>query len=330
MPNILPGDVHVNRELTTVAISFKQQSDENFVADKIFPNVPVNHATDYFYKFGRRAFMQTQAAKRAPSTETPAVEWTFTKDTYSCDVWGLHHDIEDILRANADSIFELDKAGTELVTEQMLLRREKEFLSTFFVSTPWAENVVGVASGPTGTQFVRFDLAGSSPMATFRKAILRFRQRTGMKPNFVLMGAEVWDALIDHPEIVERVKYTQTGILTEALVAKAIGVDNVYVSYGVESANSDEELVADMNPGATFLAGKSMLLGYSAARPSRSTPSAGYTFSWKGYAGAAAWGGRIKKYRKEEYASDRIEIEAAYDMKVTAPELGTFFSTVVS
>lgn len=330
MPNILPGDVHVNRELTTAMIAYGQQSSENFVADKIFPVVPTNFATDYFYKFGRKSFLQTSAAKRAPGTETPGVEWTFTRDTFACEVWGLHHDIEDQLRANADSVFELDRSGTELITEQMLLRREKEFLSSFFVSTPWAENVVGVASAPTGTQFIQFDLAGSSPMATFRKAILRFRKRTGMKPNFVLMGAEVWDALIDHAEIVDRVKFTQEGFLTESLVAKAIGVANVYVSYGVEATSAAEELTADLNPATSFLASKSMLLGYAAPRPSRSTPSAGYTFAWNGYLGSSAWGGRIKKYRMENIGSDRIEIEMAYDFKVTAPELGTFFSTVVS
>lgn len=330
MPNILPGDVHVNSNLGTVAISYEQQNKNNFVADKIFPVVKSDSATDYFYKFGRKAFLQTSAQKRAPGTETPGVEWTFTRDTFSCEVWGLHHDIEDQLRANADSVFELDKSGTELITEQLLLRREKEFLSRFFVSTPWAELVTGVAAGPTGTQFIQFDLAGSSPMATFRKAILRFRKRTGMKPNFVLMGAEVWDALIDHAEIVARIQYSQPGFLTEDIVAKAIGVDKVYVSYGVEASSAAEELTADMNPGVNFLAGKSMLLGYATNAPSKGTPSAGYTFAWTGYAGASAWGGRIKKYRMENIASDRIEIEAAWDFKVTAPELGTFFATAVS
>jgi len=32
----------------------------------------------------------------------------------------------------------------------------------------------------------------------------------------------------------------------------------------------------------------------------------------------------------ENLASDRIEIEAAYAFKVTAPELGTWFATAVS
>ncbi len=330
MPNILPGDVHVNRELTTVAISYAQQSAENFVADKIFPVVKSDFATDYYYKFGRRSFLQTRAAKRAPGTETPGVEWAFSRDTYACEVWGLHHDVEDQLRANADSYFELDRSGTELVTEQVLLRREKEFLSNYFVATPWSETVTGDTAGTSGTNFKQFDLSGSTPIETFRKAVLRFRKRTGMKPNFVLMGSEVWAALLDHAEIIDRIKYTQTGFLTEQLVGKAIDIPNVYVSYGVESSNDDDEMTADMSPTTNWLAGKSMLMGYAAPNPSRTTPSAGYCFAWTGYAGASAWGGRVKKYRMENIACDRIEIEAAFAFKVTAGELGMFFATAVS
>jgi len=333
MPNITPGDLHVNRELSTVAIAYSQEQDANFVATKIFPILPVDFQTDYFYKFGRRAFLQTQSARRAPGTETPGVEWTFTRDTYYAEVFGLHIDVEDQARSNKDDTFTLDEAGTRLITEQTMLRRELEFLNTFFVSTAWStggEVVTGVASAPTGTQFIQFDQAGSSPMSTFRKAILRYRLRTGLKPNFVLMGPNVWDAIVDHSEIVARVQYTQPGFLNEDIIATAIGIDNIYVARGIQSTNTDEELVADMAPTTAFLAGKSMLMGYAAPNPSRTTPSAGYCFAWQGYAGANAWGGRVKKYRMENLASDRIEIEAAYAFKVTAPELGTWFATAVS
>jgi len=36
----------------------------------------------------------------------------------------------------------------------------------------------------------------------------------------------------------------------------------------------------------------------------------------------------VKKYRMEHIASDRIEIEAAYDMQAVAPEMGIFATNV--
>src|SRR3954454_20404104 len=122
MPYTMPGDLHVNRELTVAMVAYAQQA--GFISDQVFPNIPSDNPTDFFNKMGRKAFLQTAAQKRAPRTETPGVDWNFSRDTFACEVWGLHHDIEDQYRATADANWQLDRTGTELVTQQMLLRRE--------------------------------------------------------------------------------------------------------------------------------------------------------------------------------------------------------------
>lgn len=337
MPNITPGDVHVMVPLTQVMIAYAQQS-KDFIADKVFPVVPVDHQSDFYYRFGRRSYLQTQAELRAPSTETPGVDWTFTKNSFYAQVWGLHYDIEDQLRSNADANFQFDTAGTELITQQMLLRRDLNWISAFFASSVWGETLTGTSStSPGSTQFTQFDVAGSTPIETFRAAKLRFKRRTGMMPNIAVFSPNAYNALLDHPEIIERIKYTQAGFLTEQLIAQAIGIDQVLVASAVQATNYDEELIADTAPTTQWVTGASsspdsngILLLFSAPRPSRNTPSAGYTFAWNGYLGASAWGGRIKKYRMEHIASDRIEIEAAYTQQITAPELGTFMSGCVA
>lgn len=328
MPYMMPGDVHVNKPLSTVMVAYQQQTSE-FIADKVFPNIPVEKQSDFYYKMGRRSFLQTNMKKRAPRTETPGVDWNQTRDTYSMDVWGLHHDIEDQFRASADENWNLDKTGTELITQQGLLRREKEWISTFFGAGIWAVNQTGVAAAPGANQFLQFDQSGSSPITVFKKARRDFHRRTGVKPNTVVFGPEVWDALIDHPEFIDRIKYTQAGFVTQQLVAKALQIDNVYVAEAVEATDTSDELTADVTPSTQYLASKGFLLCYAAPRPSREVPSAGYTFSWKGYLGASAFGGRIKKFRMEPIACDRIEIEMAYDFKAVAPELGAFYATAV-
>lgn len=329
MPNLTPGDLHVNVPLTQIMVAYQQQTAA-FVADQVFPNVPVQFQSDFYYIFGRKSFLQSQAQKRAPSTETPGVEWVMKKETFFCDTWGLHHDIEDQLRANADSNWQLDRTGTELITQQMLLRREKEWMNAFFKTGVWNTDLTGVAAAPAANQFIQFDQAGSSPMTVFRNLILNFRLRTGVTPNVAVFGPTAWNALIDHAEIVDRVKYTQAGFLTEDIVARAIGINRIIVAEAVEATDQEEELVAVQAPTTQFLANDSILVAYAAPNASRNIPSAGYTFSWNGYLGASAYGGRIKKFRMEPIASDRIEIEAAFSMKVVAPELGTFLTDVVS
>lgn len=331
MPVIVPGDMHVNQPLTQLMIAYYQSSPNRFIADQVFPNIPVQHQTDFYYKMGRRSFLQTNARKRAPGTQTPGVEWNFTKDTFRCDTWGLHHDIEDQLRANADSNFTLDATGTELITQQMLLRRETEWMNAFFKTGVWASDLTGIASGtPTANQFLAFDNTASSPIETFQKVRRAFQLRTGLVPNVAVFGSTAYDTLEQHPEIIERVKYTQSVLrIDRNLIGQAIQIPKILVSEAVQAVDGSEELEADVVPETEWLADDSILIAHASPRPSRNNPSAGYTFSWNGYLGASAFGGRIKRFRMEPIASDRIEIEASFDFKVVAPELGTFLTNVV-
>jgi hypothetical protein len=333
MPNITPGDVHVNQPLTQLMVAYYQSSPNQWIADKVFPNIPVQQQTDFYYKMGRRAFLQSNAQKRAPSTETPGTGWNFTKDTFMCETWGLHHDIEDQLRANADSNFTLDATGTNLITEQMLLRRELEWHANFFKTGVWSEDMTGVASGtPAAGEFLAFNNTASSPIETFQKLRRAFHKRTGIRPNFAVFGTDVWDALLLHPEIIERIKFTQgvVGELAPQLVAQALQIRNVYISEAVQAVDLDEELTADPVPNTDYVAdAASVLVGFAPPRPQVGIPSAGYTFSWNGYLGASAFGGRIKRFRMENIASDRIEIESSFDFKIVAPELGTFLENAI-
>lgn len=329
MPILMPGDVHVNRELSMVMVSYAQQTD-SFIADKVFPNIPVDKQTDFFNKMGRKSFLTTQMKKRAPRTETAGVDWNFTRDTYAAEVWGLHHDIEDQFRSNADDNWQLDATGTSLITQQGLLRREKEWFNAYFKTGVWAVDWTGVVSAPTGNQFIQFDQAASTPTKFFRQRRRAFHKRTGVRPNTVVFAPEVWDTLIDHPEFIERVKYSSESAITQAIVSRYLEIDNVYIGEAVEATDYNEELTATVAPTTQYLTNKGFWYGYAAKQPSRDVPSAGYTFSWKGYAGASAFGGRIKKFRMENVASDRVEIEMAYDFKVVAPELGEFYAGAVS
>lgn len=331
MPYLMPSDMHVNRALTTIMVAY-QQSAAAFIAGKVFPNIPVEKPTDFYNKMGRRAFLQTNMLKRAPRTETPGVDWNFTRDTFATEVWGLHHDVEDQMRASADENWNLDRTGTELITQQALLRRELEWYDSYFKTGVWDTDNAGVAAAPGAGQFLQFDQTGSSPITLFRKARRSFHGRTGILPNFVVFGSDVWDNIIDHPEFIDRIKYTQSTIhLSRALVATALEIDNIYVSEAVQATDLTDELNADVVPTTSYIGGtKDFLLGYAAARPSRETPSAGYTFSWKGYLGASAFGGRIKKFRMEPIACDRIEIEMAYDYKSVCTELGSFYADAVA
>ena len=102
--------------------------------------------------------------------------------------------------------------------------------------------------------------------------------------------------------------------MSRILVSKAI------VNTAVEGATDSH----------SFIAGKNALLCYVPDSPGLYTASAGYTFSWNGYLGAAAQGQRIRKYRVETKASEIVEIDMAFVQKQIGADLGAFFLDTVS
>lgn len=331
MPNPTVSSLHVNVPLTNISVAYMQDQDI-YVADKIFPRVPVQHQSNLYWKYNKSEWRRTEVQKRAPSTESVGAGWRMDQDQYFAHVYALHKDIDDQLRANADSVFSLDRDATRFVTDQLLLHRELDWVNTYFGSGVWDTDLTGVAAAPGAGQFLQWDQAGSTPIEDITGQIIASTELTGYRPNVLVLGAYVEQELMHHPDILDRIKYTQRGIVTRDLLASMLGVDQVYVPMATQNTGALYQTVADTEANAaySFTHGKHALLVYSNPSPSLMTPSGGYTFEWTGYAGSAERGLRMKRFRQEHIASDRIEGEMAYDMKVVAPDVGTLFVGAVA
>ena len=96
-----PSDVHVNAPLTNVSIAYMQDQSE-FIADKAFPGIPVKKQSDRYYSYDKGNWFRANAQRRAPGAESAGSGWTIDNTpTYYCDVWALHHDVDDQVRAFA-------------------------------------------------------------------------------------------------------------------------------------------------------------------------------------------------------------------------------------
>ena len=332
MPNPSQADLHVNQPLTNVSVAYIQKANE-YIATKVFPKVGVKKQSDLYWKYSKSDWRRTDVKKRAPSTESPGVGYRMDTDSYFAHVYAVHKDVDDQVRANADSNFRVDSDATKFVTNQLLLKRDLDWASTFFTTSVWDTEKTGVASSPTGDQFLQWNDDASDPINDVSKWCLSFRELTGFKPTTCVMGASVMQELKNHPDIIDRIKYTQKGIVTEDLLASLFGVGKILTSYATQSTGPEINDAEDQDAAASYAFindAKSFLLAYSPSGPSLQTPAAGYTFTWDGYAAGNSEGIRIKNYRQERIASDRVEGEMTYDMKVVASDMGIFGTSVVA
>lgn len=324
-----PGDVHVNTPLTSISIAMIQGAT-NFVADRVFPVVPVAKQSDRYYTYDRGTFNRDEMAKRAPGTESVGSGYTLDNTpTYFCDVYALHKDVDDQVLANQDSVLDGHRDATTFLTQKALIRKEKLFTSSYMTTSLWTTDITGVAASPTGSQALQWNDAASNPIKNVRDGKRTVLQSTGFEPNKLVLGRAVYDALVDHPDIIDRLKYGQTaGAPAQAGVqalARLFEVDEVLVMNAIENTAAEGQTNSH-----AFIGGKVALLCYAAPRPALLSPSAGYTFAWSGFMGSQSTGTRIKQFRMEHLEADRVEIQMAMTQKLISADLGYFFTSIVS
>jgi len=341
MPQPTAGDVHVNRPLTQISIAY-MQDESGFVADRVFPNIGVNKQSDRYFQYDRSDFWRNQFQKRAPSTESAGGGYKIdSSPTYFANVWALHKDIDDQIRSNEDTPLSSDRDATLWLAEQAMISREVNWAAAYFTTGIWTGidgtngDITGVASSPGSNEVLQWNDAASDPIGDVKAQSTNIQRRTGKRPNKLVLGREAWDELSEHPDLIDRIKFSG-GVsndvpakISRRAVATLMELDEVLVADGIQ-ATSEENADFEVSLTTAFIAGKEALLIYSNPRPSILAPSGGYTFSWTGFMGAGALGQRTKKFRIEALESDRVEGQMAYDQKLVSADAGIFFTSIVA
>lgn len=330
MPQPNVNNVHIDAILTNISVAYIQNT-ANFIADKVFPVVPVDKKSDLYFSYTKADWFRDEAQKRADGTASAGSGYGLTTGSYQADVFAFHKDIGDQTRANADNPLNPDMEATQFVTQRLLLRREVQWTNDFFKTGVWSTDVAGTGTanqaGTYWSDYVNSPTSYTSdPIAQVENAKASILSTTGYEPNTFVLGYKVFQVLKNHPMLIDRYKYTQAGaIVTEELLAQLFGVERVLVAKAV--VNSSVEGNATQSLG--FVAGNSALLCYSAPNPGLLTPSAGYTFMWTGVSGGLGTTVGVSRFRMEELKADRVEGEIAFDNKVIGADLGYFWSSIV-
>jgi len=324
------GAVHVNRPLGNISLAYFQDQAK-FVADKVFHNIPVEKQTDLYFKYPKGAFFRDEMEPRGPGAETAGGGWDVQTDSYACIVYGWHHDVTDQRRSNEDSPLSSDRTATILATTKALLNREVAFATNYLSTGKWTQDWTGNSSSSNygSKTFQQWDNVNSTPLEDVAAMKDYQEQLTGFEPMNLLVTKPVWTALKNHPEIKDRIKFGASpqnpGKITLAAVAALMELDEIIVMRSVKDTSAEPAAFS-----GSYIGGKCALLYYKPDAPGIEVPAAGYVFGWRGYTGANDYGMRIKKFRMENLASDRIEVEQAYQQKIIGADLAQFLATAVS
>lgn len=301
----LGGNTHLDVILTQISIAFP---NNEFVGNQLYPQVNVRRQSDKYYIFGREAWaVEPGGDFRAPGTvanEIPGL--ALSLDTYFAKEHALQIAITDEERENVDEALSPDRDGTNLVTSKILLARE---IAMQTQATTAANYATGYSTTLSGTSQWS-DYVNSNPIGDFKTGKRKIHSGLFFEPNVSVIPYQVMTQLEDHPDFIERIKYSERGILTSEIIASLFGIGKIIVpGVGFNSANPGQAAALG------YLWGKDVLMAYVPDSPGLRIPAFGYEFVWR-YQGSLPQ--VTERWREQQRKSDIVRVSRRYDLKMTA------------
>jgi len=294
------GNVHIDEVLTNISIAWPNM--QNLAGSRLFPAVTVRKQSDKYYIFGREMWLPEAGDVRAPGSianEIPGLQ--VSTDTYYAQEHALQVPVTDEERENSDSPLAPDRDGTELVTSRVMLGREVAMKTLATTAANYASTNTVTLSGTQQWN----DYVNSDPISDLRTAKSAIHSRIFFEPTVAVIPYQVMTKLEDHPDFLERIKYSERAIFSPELLAAVLGIPEVVIpGCGMNTANEGQPATLG------YVWGKDVILAYVPGRAGLRIPAYGYEFTW----------GRqfVDRWREEQRVSDLIRCRRRYDLKLTA------------
>ena len=300
MPEPTAQQSHIDRALTNVAIRYINTS---FVADQIFPIIPVRHQSDKFFTFTKADWFRDDAGVRAPGTRAQLIDFNLSTDNYTSIERAAGKRVPDEVVDNSDSPLRPFVDATNFTTNKLLIRQEVDVLDQVFGSS-WA------SSATPGTLW---SSDAADPFGDIETGVNAVTLAIGRPPNIAALGRGLWRFLRNHPDVIDRIKggavSTSPAVVMMQALAALTGIDKIVLAQAVKESNEEGE-----SESRAYIAGNHMFIGYVTPTASIDTPSAGYIFAWKQR--------QVFRFRENQNFSDVVVTSQSWDTKLTATDSG--------
>lgn len=263
---------------------------QQFVADQIAPRVTVQTQADKYPIHGSE-HLRLRVDTATPRSEVSELPLTLSSDTYYAGGHALKHAVPTRNRATAAEA----QAAVDHTMEGILLNREHAVASYVTDAT-----VVPNSAAPTAPW-----TGASTDVSEFIRAQrAAVAGRTGVVPNVLVIGPDVLAVLAENDSLLNRIRYSQTGVLTEDLLGTLLGGLTVIVPGAVAATSAEGQplVAAPVWPAATGV------LYYKAPTTSLASRCAFKSPVWgTGASGQAIGGVEVRRWRDEGYGTDGAE-----------------------
>lgn len=301
-------DIRFDPILSNVSVAYK---NDEYIAEKILPVVKVNSATGKYFVYDS-ASLRKENSLRGMGASTNEVDYGVSQSTaFVIKEHSLKEIVPDELVDQAPAPLNPEMDATENVTEKLLVEKEYD-LATYMKST---SNITNYKTLTTAEQWNNTTTA--TPIAQIAAGKATIHSKIFKDPNILVLGKEAYEQLINCSQVVDRIKYSQLGVVTTELLARLFGVDKVYVAgAGYESATEGQ------TSSMAYVWGKYAWLLYVTPRPGIKQRTFGYHFVDKPKA--------VDKWYDKDRKGTFVRVTDRYTREIVDSNCAYLFTAVVA
>ncbi|MDZ4342345.1 MAG: hypothetical protein U1E51_07895 [Candidatus Binatia bacterium] len=308
--NLTGRDVHIDGPLSNIAVEAWKSG--NFVAEKLFPTVPVQKQSDGYYIITKNTWLRTPSSTlRAPKTAPRRIEFDVSTDTYFANNYALAGENSKEALANSDSPILLRARTARLVVESLMRDKEQRIANK-------VTSITNIGSGVVLTGGNKWsDYLNSDPVSDITTGHAFIRQNTGVKANTLLLDEDTSQILRRHPVLLDMYKYTQGGLLNDAELLEVFKVKQLLISDAIRNAANEGGTASIVN-----IWGNNALLCYiDTAPPGLQTCTFGLGFNWQAPELVASMAARVYDDPDPGKKLELTEVGYYADEKIIAQQL---------
>ena len=295
-------DIQYDPILSRVSVAYK---NDKYIAETIVPTVLSKGRTGKYFSYDTAKFRKVVSLRGMGAACKEVGYGLSLSSAYVINEHALKELVPNEIVEQSPSPLTPSIDATENVTERLLIEKEYD-LATYMKDTG---NLTNNTTLTTTDQWS--DYANSDPIGDIRTGKQDIHSHIFRDPNVLVLGKEVYDKLIDHPDIIDRIKYSQLGVAGELLLAKLFGVDKVIVGgSGYESATEGA------SSSMSYIWGKYAWLLYVAPRPTVKNISFGYHFQMKAPRRVDRWNDKDREGTfvrvHDDYVKEIISVNCSY------------------
>jgi hypothetical protein len=271
------------------------------------PTLPVSSVSGQIARFGKDAFRR-ESARRGRGSQARRVYWSVESVKFFCEEYALEIAVDDRdVAASQNPIDPFVAATTQLVD---MLTLDAEVRARDAVVN--ALTTAGYSTTPT----TKWDQANSTPITDLKNTIVAVSQRIGVRPTTVVISRPVWEVLIEHSQVADRLKFTNatfsTDILARWLEVREVVIGDMVMDTAVEGAT----------PNLQYVWGDRVVIAFVPQRPAINQPAFAYRPTLSNFV--------VERYRDEPSRSTVIRVRHEVAEVVTAPDAGHLLNDVLA